>query len=174
MHIRQLQIGYAPEHDRILIRINSSDGQEVRCWLTRRMVKLLIPSLSDMMQRLLTADRALAPEAREALLDMSREVALYSADFSTPFTEATSGLPLGTEPLLVTQIELHPLNETGTPDIILRLFTANGQGFEMRMAEQLQHGLYDLLTKACMQADWALMVDTAPTIIERPPSDRLN
>ena len=174
MQIRQLQVGYVPEHDRVLIRINSSDNQEIRCWLTRRMVKMLIPSLSDMMQRLITADRPLVPEAREALLDMSREAALYSADFSTPFAEPTAGLPLGTEPLLVTQIELHPLNESGSSDIVFRLFTSGGQGFEMRMAEQLQHGMYELLTKACRQADWALVIESAPTILERPPSERLN
>jgi hypothetical protein len=159
MHIRQLQVGYAPEHDRVLIRISSSDGQEVRCWLTRRMVKLLLPSLSEMMQRLLAADRLLSTEAREALLSMNRDVALYSADFTTAFNESPANLPLGSEPLLVTQIELHPMGESGAPDIILRLFTSGGQGFELRMAEQLQHGFYDMLHKSCVQADWALADD---------------
>ena len=174
MHIRQLQIGYVPEHDRLLIRINSSDSQEVRCWLTRRMVKMLVPSLSDMMQRLLTTDRALAPQAREALLGMSREVALSAADFSTPFVSDNTALPLGNEPLLVTQIELHPLSDSGSPDLMLRLFTSGGQGFEMRMAEQLQHGMYDLLSKACQQADWGFKVDASSTVIHRPANQQLN
>ncbi|MFN7834565.1 MAG: hypothetical protein ACK5NY_02035 [Burkholderiaceae bacterium] len=156
MHIRQFQVGYAPEHDRILVRISSSEKQEVRCWLTRRMVKMLLPNLSDMMQKLLTSDRILSPAARSAILAMNREVAIYSADLATRYDDNFDSLPLGAEPLLVTQIELHPLGENGAPDIILRLFTASGQGFELRMAEQLQHGLYNLIARACDQAEWEI------------------
>lgn len=174
MQIKQLQIAYAPEHDRILMRINSSDQQEVRCWLTRRMINMLVPSFDEMMQKLLASDRVLNDSGRKALLDMSREVSLYSADFQTPFQDQSAALPLGPEPLLITQIELRPVTEGNGAELLLKLATSDGKGFEMRMAEQLQHGFADLLIKTCQQADWGLNFKSAPTIIERPESRHLN
>lgn len=174
MYIKQLQLAYAPEHDRVLMRINSSDNQEVRCWLTRRMVKLLVPGLDDMMQRLLASDRPLNETGRKALLEMSREVSLYSADFKTKFNDKDTTTPLGTEPLLITQIELKPIHEPGKTDILLKLTTSDSRGFEIRMAEQLQHGFADLLIKTCAQALWDLEFKSTSSIIERPESRHLN
>lgn len=174
MHIKQLQLAYAPEHDRILMRINSTDHQEVRVWLTRRMVKMLVPSLDGVMQKLLSSDRPLNEQGRKALLEMSREASLYSADFNSPFDDKNNATPLGAEPLLVTQVELRPGGENVTPDLVLKLCGPDGKGFEMRMAEQLQHGFVDLLVKTSAQADWGLQFKSTSSILERPESRRLN
>lgn len=174
MQIKQLQLAYAPEEDRMLMRINSSENLEVRCWLTRRMVSLLIPGLDKMMGKLLSSDRPLSDMGRKALLEMSREVSLYSADFATPFQEENNQTPLGAEPLLITQVELRPAGEGNNTDLVLKLKTSDGSGFEMRMAEQLQHGFADLLIKTCAQADWALEFKATPTILERPETRHLN
>ncbi|HEX4878478.1 MAG TPA: hypothetical protein VFV39_01425 [Limnobacter sp.] len=174
MQIKQLQIAYAPEHDRLLMRINSAENQEVRVWLTRRMVRLLIPSLDDMMQKLLASDRPLNDVGRKALLEMSREVSLYSADFKSPFQDKNTTTPLGADPLLITQIELRPAAEGHGTDLMLKLVSGSGKGFEMRMAEQLQHGFADLLVKACHQAEWGLHFKGTSSIIERPESRHLN
>lgn len=174
MQIKQLQLAYAPEQDRILMRINSAAGQEVRCWLTRRMVNLLLPNLEKIMQSMLASDRPLNDVGRKALLDMNREVSLYSADYQTPFQENANDIPLGTEPLLVSQIELKPAGQVNNTNLVLRLATKEGKGFEMQMAEQLQHGFIDLLIKTCEQAQWGLDYQGAPSIIERPESRHLN
>jgi hypothetical protein len=120
MQIKQLQVAYAPEHDRILMRINSAENQEVRVWLTRRMVRMLIPSLDEMMQKLLASDRPLNEAGRKALLEMSREVSLYSADFKSPFQDKNTTTPLGADPLLITQIELRPSGEAHNTDLVLK------------------------------------------------------
>ncbi|MDX1668574.1 MAG: hypothetical protein R3194_04095 [Limnobacter sp.] len=174
MQIRQLQLAYAPEQDRILMRINSSANQEVRCWLTRRMVILLLPNIEKVMQNLLASDRPLNDVGRKALLDMNREVSLYTANYQTPFQEDIKDIPLGTDPLLISQVELKPASEQASKDLILKLATKEGKGFEMRMAEQLQHGFVDLLIKTCEQAKWDLKYRGAPSIIERPDSKHLN
>lgn len=174
MQIKQIQVAYAPEEDRLLLRINSSEGDEVRCWLTRRMVSLLLPNMDKMMEKLLASDRPLNDTGRKALLEMSREVSLYSADFQTPFQDKPKSTPLGAEPLLVTRIELKAAGEGNNTDLILKLGTSKGAGFEMRMAEQLQHGFADLLAKTCSQAEWGLKFKGISSIIERPESRHLN
>lgn len=174
MQIKQLQLAYAPEQDRILMRINSSDKQEIRCWLTRRMVNLLIPSIDKVQQNLLASDRPLSEQGKKALLEMSREASLYEVDYRTPFQDSANNTPLGAEPLLVTQIELKAAGGENPTDLILKLATSEGKGFEMRMAEQLQHGFSDLLVKTCKQADWGLSTRGVSSIIERPETGRLN
>lgn len=166
MQIKQLQVAYAPEHDRILMRINSTEDQEVRVWLTRRMVRMLIPSMDEMMQKLLTSDRPLSDAARKALLEMSREASLSSANFKNAFQDKNTTTPLGADPLLVTQMELRSNAEGHSTDLILKLAASNGKGFEMRMAEQLQHGFANLLVQTCDQADWGLHFKTAPSSVE--------
>jgi len=158
MIIKQLQLGYSAEEDRLLIRINSNDGQEIRCWLTRRMILRLIPSLNQMMTTMITSDRPLAEPAKAAILDMTRQAALQNADFATPFAEKPANLPLGPEPLVVSKIELHPLSDTRGADIMMKMATVTGHGFEIRMAEQLQHGFFELIRKSCAQADWGFEI----------------
>ena len=35
MQIHQLSVSYQAEQDRLLLRVSSTDGQEMRLWLTR-------------------------------------------------------------------------------------------------------------------------------------------
>jgi hypothetical protein len=45
MKLHQLKVDYNAEQDRLLMLIATSDGVELRMWLTRRFVKLLWPLL---------------------------------------------------------------------------------------------------------------------------------
>ena len=38
MQIHQMSVTYLPEQDRILMRINTTEGEEMRMWLTRRLM----------------------------------------------------------------------------------------------------------------------------------------
>ena len=126
------------------------------------------------MQKLLASDRPLNDAGRKALLEMSREVSLQAADFKSPFQDKDTTTPLGADPLLITQIELRPSSEAHNTDLILKLVAGNGKGFEMRMAEQLQHGFADLLIKTCGQADWGLHFNSTPNLAEPTETRHLN
>src|SRR3954471_331756 len=108
MKIHQLSVTYLAEQDRILLRVNTDAAEEMRVWLTRRLMLGLWPLLSKLLTRHLlkleaagnsleTADEDL----RRMLADFRKEEFLRHADFDTPYRE-TAGLPLGEEPLLVT------------------------------------------------------------------------
>lgn len=174
MQIKQLQLAYAPEQDRILMRINSLAGQEVRCWLTRRMVNMLLPNFESVMQSMLASDRPLDDSVRKALLEMNREVLLYSADYCTPFQENPKDIPLGAEPLLISQIELKLSGPPNSTNLTLKMGSKEGKGFEIQMTEQLQHGFIDLLVKSCEQASWRLEYKGTPSFIERQEHKNLN
>jgi hypothetical protein len=171
MNIHQLSVTYVPEQDRILARINTTAGEEMRLWLTRRLMLGLWPLLSKVMQehllRLEAASSSLDAaddELRKMLADFRRQEFLQNADFETPYQDNQPSLPLGEEPLLVTDVDASPL-----PNGRLRLsFNENSQDkpqppppeapeprrFQMEMEPRLMQGLLHLLEQALSQSKW--------------------
>ena len=116
MQIHQMSVTYLPEQDRILMRINTVEGEEMRKWRTRRLMVGLWPLLSKLLtEHLLKLESAGAslsganPELKKMLADFRKEEFLQHADFDTPYKEGQQRLPLGEEPLLVTDVDASPL-----------------------------------------------------------------
>lgn len=166
MNIHQLSVTYSSEEDRILARINTTAGEEMRLWLTRRLMAGLWPLLSKLMTghllRLEAAGSSLdaaSEELRTMLADFRKQEFLQHADFETPYKEEQASLPLGEEPLLVTDVDAAPLpngrlrlsfNETlpGKPD------PREPRRFQMEMEPKLMQGLLHLLEQALAQSRW--------------------
>jgi hypothetical protein len=163
MKIHQLSVTYLAEQDRILLRINTSTAEEMRLWLTRRLMLGLWPLLSKLLTRHLlkleaagssldTADEGL----KKMLTEFRKEEFLRQADFETPYQEHGSQLPLGEEPLLVTDVDASPL-----PNGQLRLSfnerpvgQAPPRSFRMEMEPKLMQGLMHLLEQALVRSQW--------------------
>ena len=162
MHIHQLSVTYLPEQDRILMRVNTVEGEEMRLWLTRRLMAGLWPMLT----RLLT-DHLLKLEGagvlagtdeslRQMLADFRKEEFLQAADFDTPYQEGAERLPLGEEPLLVTDVDATP-----DPEGPLRLSFHERQpgsdkprSFQLEMEPRVMQGVMHLLELALGQSQW--------------------
>ena len=174
MNIHQLSVTYMPEQDRILARINTTAGEEMRLWLTRRLMLGLWPLLSKVMTghllRLEPAGSSLdtaSDELKTMLADFRKQEFLQSADFETPYKAEQAVLPLGEEPLLVTDVDAAPL-----PNGRLRLsFNENLAGkpaatqprrFQMEMEPRLMQGLLHLLEQALVQSRWRDAFEPAP------------
>lgn len=163
MQIHQMSVTYLPEQDRILMRINTREGEEMRMWLTRRLMVGLWPLLTRMLtdhllkleaggQTLSSADESL----KKMLADFRREEFLAKADFDTPYQEGSAATPLGEEPLLVTDVDAAP--QSGGP---LKLtFNERPPGgekprsFNLEMKPKLMQGLMHLLEQAIGQSQW--------------------
>ncbi len=98
MQIHQLNIQYQADQDRVLARINTSAGTELRLWLTRRLTLGLLPLLRKVENEQLEKSLAAQPEAdlgmtakdpkvREMLSEFKKERSLQQADFKTPYKE---------------------------------------------------------------------------------------
>ena len=163
MKIHQLSVAYLAEQDRILVRVNTAAAEEMRLWLTRRLMLGLWPLLSKLLTKHLlkleaagssldTADEGL----KKMLADFRKEEFLRQADFETPYQENGSQLPLGEEPLLVTDVDASPLTNGQ-----LRLsFNERPPGerkprsFRMEMDPKLMQGLMHLLEQALDRSQW--------------------
>ena len=163
MKIHQLSVNYLAEQDRILMRVNTRDAEEMRLWLTRRLMLGLWPLLSKLLTKHLlkleaagtsldTADEDL----KQMLADFRKEEFLRNADFDTPYHENGAELPLGDKPLLVTDVDAAPL-----PNGRLRLGfnerkpnSDKPRSFQMEMEPKLMQGLMHLLEQALARSQW--------------------
>jgi len=164
MQIHQMSVTYMPEQDRILMRINTVEGEEMRMWLTRRLMVGLWPLLSKLLtEHLLKLESAGAsitgatPELKKMLAEFRKEEFLQHADFDTPYKEGQNRLPLGEEPLLVTDVDATPL---ANGPLRLNFNERPPQGdakprsFQMEMQPKLMQGLMHLLDQALLQSQW--------------------
>jgi hypothetical protein len=163
MQIRQLSVNYVPEQDRILLRVNTAASEEMRLWLTRRLLAGLWPLLNQLNTRQLLefsqdggALGSADDHARKMLTDFRREQFLREADFDTPYEEKPAVLPLGPEPLLVTDVDATPLANGG---LHLHFHERQPQGqekrsFQLQMEPQLMQGLMHLVEKALQRSQW--------------------
>lgn len=174
MQIHQMSVTYQPEQDRILMRVNTTAGEEMRLWLTRRLMVGLWPLLSKLLTNHLlkmeSAGAALAganPELKQMLADFRKEEFLQGADFDTPFKQTPPALPLGEEPLLVTDVEATPL-ANGPLRVTFNERPPGGaakpRSFQMEMAPKLMQGLMHLLDQSLGQSGWREPFVPAPAL----------
>ena len=185
VNIHQLSFNYIQEHDRILLRINTTGGEELRLWFTRRLTLSLQPMIQkivaewvakqETVKSPLTMPAATADaQTQQMLSEFKREEYLQQSDFKTPY-KVPHALPLGPEPLLVTEISVTPLPsgqlqlsfkeklplDSGQPN-------PNPRGFRVALEQKLVHGFVHLLEKAVSTSQWA--GHTAVTLATAEPT----
>lgn len=156
MQIHQLQVVFDPAEDRLLLRVSTTDAQEIRAHLTRRYVRLLWPELL----RVADAGVALkAPAARREVLAFEREKALAQTDFSRPFEQpagAPRNYPLGEAPFLATRARV---NAAGPGAYRVSIDPQAGRGIEIALDDRLLHSLLRLIESAVRAAEWNLTLE---------------
>ena len=162
MRLHQIRIDYNQEQDRLLLRISTDDGSELRFWLTRRFVKGLWPALMKIAETVGEARAQHDPGIRKAMLEFEHDKAVRQADFATPYKSAATNLPLGAEPLLVTRLRAQP---DGRGNTVLALHPTQGQGMDLAMDAMLLHSFTRLVQGAVGKTDWDIRLELprAPT-----------
>lgn len=185
MNIHQLSVNYLQEQDRILARINTTDGAELRLWLTRRLTLGLMPLLSKIVTEQVATQEALKSpnisptsaadaQTKALLTEFKKEESLQKSDFKTPFKDQPEQLPLGAKPLLVTEVNVTPLANgqlqlafsEKLPD------TPNPRSFQIALEANLVHGFVHLLEKAVAASLWTQALPLAgPASTDRLPGE---
>lgn len=182
MHIRQLSLHYRPEADRLLLRVNVSDGAQMAVWFTRRLCLRLWPHLQRAVTRLAVAEEAgraqlqhaiVTPDAQAMLAQSARERVLRAADFKTPFVEQAQSHPLGAEPMVAVEVQLTAL---AAGHLRLLLVDADKRQLQLQLTETMATAFKELMVQALRQAEWGLeLADAAaPSPSPAPGSHRLN
>ncbi len=161
MDLAQLSVTYDRENDRILTRFNTHRGEELRIWLTRRLLSRAHQPLLDAMvnQDAIQSNMASNDVASKRVLSEFRQnESVKAADFKTPYNAQAKAFPLGTAPLLVTHLYITPNvsgslgirfeEQLGTPPV--------SRGFQVLMESGMLHSFMHLLQAALKAADWGV------------------
>jgi hypothetical protein len=186
MNIHQLSVNYVQEHDRVLVRINTLASEELRLWFTRRLTLGFLPLLSKVVaEQVAKTERVKSPciaandlPSQQLLADFKKVESLQGSDFATPYKEQPSTLPLGAEPLLVTEVNLTPLSNGQLQFVFSeKLFDAAAsdakpRSFQMALEPKLTHGLMHLLEKAFEVSQWTMVSTAHPQANDALPGER--
>jgi hypothetical protein len=158
MDLRQLNAAYVAEEDRILLRASfGSDDhlQEIRAWLTRRLVKSLWPGIMQALETQVLLDRPHIAHASSEIVTMEHQAMVDNlrtrGKFDQPFSLEAHHLPFGEQPVVLTNTQIS-LETQQAPRI--QFTSARAGSFEFALNPGMLHGLCTLLQEAVGQADW--------------------
>ena len=181
MNVHQLSIAYVPQQDRLLVRVNTNEGQELQVWITRRIALGLSPLLDKAVVDQAAAHTTpgsprmtpLDQQAKQAIAQFQRVETLQKADFATPYGSSEKKRPIFEQPLVVTDVALTPLGN-GQLQLAFAEKTGSDQatrGFQLALGDQLQHAFVHLLERAILQSQWREPVAGAATPEATAPGD---
>ncbi|MFM2113012.1 MAG: hypothetical protein RLZZ271_1672 [Pseudomonadota bacterium] len=158
MSIRQLNVSYVQEQDRILLRVSTSRNEELSIWLTRYLLLRFLPELDKVIAELAAkSEPKLAstdPLSKQMLAEFQKEENLKSTDFKSPYQHDQLTPLLEGQPLLVTQVGM----SIGEKNTLALALTETLQGkqrkAEIKLNEQLYHGLASMLRQGMSKANW--------------------
>jgi hypothetical protein len=156
MQMHQVNIGYDPGQDRLLLRISTTEDSEYRLWLTRRMVQGLWRGLMQLVSSGDLIKRQAAPEAKQAVMEFQREQAMQKTNYGGEYQEPKQVANPGGEPILVFGVRMRPVGD-GTHD--LHLLPKEGAGVNLRLTETMLHALVKLVQDGVKATDWDLKLD---------------
>ncbi|MEI7513945.1 MAG: hypothetical protein WCK81_01040 [Betaproteobacteria bacterium] len=175
MYIHQLSVVFDERQDRLLMRVNTQAGEEVRLWLTRRISLRLQEPLEHTIAKIEAHNPYVAAadaRARGMLVELKHEAFLQNADLATPFSPQSTSLPLGDLPLLVTEVRLD-VGAQGGAQLVFQDCgdsQAPARSCTLQMQSMLVHGLLHLLQKAIHKSQWTEGLSTEPES-PRAPED---
>lgn len=166
MQIHQFQVSYLAEQDRILVRMNSTNGQEQRLWLTRRMLLGLYPHLEKTSAQLTIADASPVGHdgaAGDAVQAFQRQETLDRTDFDTPFQSPQPLFTDADQPLLVTAAHIQ---QQGASMLSVRFEETlpgmpESRQLEINLGSDTLVALLHVISLALQNSDWGLHTATA-------------
>ena len=172
MDIHQVSVDFLHEQDRILVRINTREAEEIRLWLTRRLCSGWMPLLRSTIERIATPPTDPVADADTLANDQAQPTDsagkpwapefralrnLKQSDFQTPFKSEARAWPLGAEPLLVTTVRMAPCEGGGLElsfEESLIAQKARSRSFRAVLEPTLMHGFMHLLEQALTGSEW--------------------
>lgn len=154
MSIRQFNLQFNPEEDRLIFRLNTVNMEEFRFFFTRRFVKLLWPVLQQLLDNDLKRREPEQTHAAKEILAFEREKVVSQANFKQKYSEEVNQFPLGEDIILLTKIQV---KQSPRGDILC-LHPSSGGGIEFMVNNAFLHPFCKLLEDAVNKAQWELQL----------------
>jgi hypothetical protein len=149
MGIKQLNGGYVPAEDRILLRVSTDANEEFRFWLTRPITTHLLAA-----NRTITA-RAIAqkfpPQVAQTVTEFEQQAVAQQTKLDDEFVPGAT-FPLGEAPSLVVKFNVTPIEHGVSLDLVM----PNGMNVNLKIAHQLFQQVGVLLDRLQTDAKWLI------------------
>lgn len=163
MELHQIQVIYHADEDRLLCRASFKveDGlQEVRAWLTRRLMRNLWPSILQTLETQVVLDKPAIAHAKSDIVGMEHQASVETiretGNFDVPYEAKITGYPLGETPILVHKVDF---TLYANQPIRISFSPAQESGFEVVLTLPALHGFCSLLKDAVKQAEWDMELE---------------
>lgn len=146
--IKQLQLLYNSNEDRILLSIATPTDQVMRAWITRRYVKILVPAL-----------QGLNPQTLKPMVDIAQQSEAEDANYNleSEFSEPENAkFPLGNQPIILNSLRFV---KKESEIARLALEPKTGSGILLNLYPPFARALQNQLAGAIIKADWQLDLD---------------
>lgn len=173
MNIYQIQIAYLDQEDRLVLSINSKENEEIRLFLTRRIVVIFLKMLNQTIEYVLNTKVELDDIKESEISDinipkgvlgkaahqqmekqmqnqMHHQNIVNESNYDTPFNSGDK-FPIGESPVLVSKVTI---NIDKSDNIALILSATNNKDINLDINEQILHNLSDVLIKVMPVTNW--------------------
>jgi hypothetical protein len=153
VEINQVNFSYSPLEDRLLFRFNTLNKTEFRMWLTRAMGIKMLGQLHRVVKINLWREQpGLAAIAMKTVEEFRREAVLSKADYVQSFSSDAEIFPLGSLPVLVTDI----IMDSSEPISVVTFQLVVGQDVCLSLNHDLGISISKLLSDVMDGLDWGL------------------
>ena len=152
MQLRQMNVAYDRQQDRLLLRLSTDEGTEYRMWLTRRMLIGMWPGVIQLVHSTPMARQQADPETKKAVVEFQREKALREATFGAPYEGDKLQPAIPGEPFLVWGVQMRPVDGGGHD---INFLPKEGQGVHVRLQDSMLHAFVKLLQDVARAAEWS-------------------
>ena len=149
MGIKQLNGGYVPAEDRILLRVSTDEDEEFRFWLTRPITSHLLAANRTIAARAIA--QKFPPQVAQTVTEFEQQAVAQQTKLDDQFVPGAT-FPLGEAPALVVKFNLTPVENGVSLDLVM----PNGVNVNLRFAHQLAQQVGVLLDRLQNDAKWLI------------------
>lgn len=152
--VSQIQASYSPTEDRILLNIKTLNEQVYLAWITRRFMKLIIPTLHGQHP---TTGKALFDEKTSQIQQAQKEKTQLQGDYKSAYqTPDNPQYPLGETPIVLAKLTFKDIH-SGKGSLVLE--PERGQGIVLPYHPDLLGPLIKIFSQALNNSDWDLNLE---------------
>jgi hypothetical protein len=164
MGIKQINATYVAPEDRILLRVSTEAGEEIRFWLTRPITGALLAAIHGVSARAIA--QKCPAQIAQTVAEFEQQAVQAQTKLDDPFLPGAT-FPLGEAPALVVKLTAAEKAD----DVSLDLTLPNGNNVNLGLPRKLAQQIGMLLDKLQKNANWGLDHAAAPATAASDPGD---
>lgn len=153
MNIQKINGAYVADEDRIMLRISTANGEELRFWITRRSCLTFLAETRDFVVKSIEKVDKKPQNVAKVIDEFHQDQLAETLDYAVPF-EPQNKLPLGHEPILIKTLKLQMESEMPDTPITLQFGLSAGKWLQTSLIPKQLNAIRLLIKELVGKAQW--------------------